>query len=291
MQARIWIPALLALAAGPSFAAAPCQDTAVEQAGARAERLEQILEAYSDAMKSFRKAYGEAASDREKRAIFEESYPNPVDWFPDLWTLVDANPGDSAAAEALVWIVQNDREGDHAARASEILIAEHIDSEALGEVCFTYSSRVQDGRAFLEHVMAESPHRAVRASARFWLASLLLQEVDYAGQLAAAEGEELGGYRDYFGAETTERLAALDPEATSSLAEDLLLAVQRDDPDVEHPHRGTLGVAAEAILFELHDLVVGKVAPDIEAEDLDGVPFKLSDYRGKVIVLDFWGNW
>jgi cytochrome oxidase Cu insertion factor (SCO1/SenC/PrrC family) len=38
-------------------------------------------------------------------------------------------------------------------------------------------------------------------------------------------------------------------------------------------------------------LNVGKVAPEIEAEDIDGVKFKLSDYRGKVIVLDFWGDW
>ena len=33
------------------------------------------------------------------------------------------------------------------------------------------------------------------------------------------------------------------------------------------------------------------LAPEIEGEDIDGVPFKLSDYRGKVVVLDFWGNW
>jgi peroxiredoxin len=38
-------------------------------------------------------------------------------------------------------------------------------------------------------------------------------------------------------------------------------------------------------------LAVGKVAPDIEGEDLAGVPFKLSDYRGKVVMLDFWGDW
>lgn len=36
---------------------------------------------------------------------------------------------------------------------------------------------------------------------------------------------------------------------------------------------------------------VGKPAPDIEGEDVDGVPFKLSDYRGKVVLIDFWGHW
>ena len=38
-------------------------------------------------------------------------------------------------------------------------------------------------------------------------------------------------------------------------------------------------------------LNVGNEAPEIEAEDLDGETFKLSDYRGKVVMLDFWGNW
>jgi len=37
--------------------------------------------------------------------------------------------------------------------------------------------------------------------------------------------------------------------------------------------------------------MLGKEAPEIEGEDIDGKRFKLSDYRGKVVVLDFWGNW
>jgi hypothetical protein len=36
---------------------------------------------------------------------------------------------------------------------------------------------------------------------------------------------------------------------------------------------------------------VGSVAPEIEGPDLDGTTFKLSDYRGKVVMLDFWGHW
>ncbi len=38
-------------------------------------------------------------------------------------------------------------------------------------------------------------------------------------------------------------------------------------------------------------VVKGKKAPDISGVDLDGVAFKLSDYRGKIILLDFWGDW
>jgi peroxiredoxin len=38
-------------------------------------------------------------------------------------------------------------------------------------------------------------------------------------------------------------------------------------------------------------LTIGKVAPDIEGKDLDGVDFHLSDYRGKVVVLLFTGDW
>lgn len=35
----------------------------------------------------------------------------------------------------------------------------------------------------------------------------------------------------------------------------------------------------------------GQKAPDIVGIDLDGTEFKLSDYQGKVIFLDFWGDW
>jgi predicted Zn finger-like uncharacterized protein len=38
-------------------------------------------------------------------------------------------------------------------------------------------------------------------------------------------------------------------------------------------------------------LGIDQVAQDIEGEDLDGVRFKLSDYRGKIVLLDFWGHW
>src|SRR5581483_7645922 len=37
--------------------------------------------------------------------------------------------------------------------------------------------------------------------------------------------------------------------------------------------------------------LLGKPAPEIDATDLDGTPVHLRDFRGKVVVLDFWGYW
>lgn len=39
------------------------------------------------------------------------------------------------------------------------------------------------------------------------------------------------------------------------------------------------------------DLAPGKLAPDFAASTIDGHAFKLSDYRGKVVLIDFYGFW
>jgi cytochrome oxidase Cu insertion factor (SCO1/SenC/PrrC family) len=36
---------------------------------------------------------------------------------------------------------------------------------------------------------------------------------------------------------------------------------------------------------------IGQVAPEIQGKDLDSKPMKLSEFRGKVVVLDFWAFW
>ena len=38
-------------------------------------------------------------------------------------------------------------------------------------------------------------------------------------------------------------------------------------------------------------LEIGNIAPDITHPDSSGKEFSLSEYRGKVVMLDFWGHW
>src|SRR5689334_25118738 len=38
-------------------------------------------------------------------------------------------------------------------------------------------------------------------------------------------------------------------------------------------------------------LAVGKPAPDFSLSDLNEKPYRLSDFRGKVVFLNFWATW
>jgi hypothetical protein len=53
---------------------------------------------------------------------------------------------------------------------------------------------------------------------------------------------------------------------------------------------GPVGRKAESELFDLRSLSVGNAAPEVEGTDQDAKPFKLSDYKGKVVLLDFWSE-
>ena len=46
---------------------------------------------------------------------------------------------------------------------------------------------------------------------------------------------------------------------------------------------------ADGAAFEIEHLRVGMKAPDFAAADQQGERFELSDYRGRVVLLDFWG--
>ncbi len=51
------------------------------------------------------------------------------------------------------------------------------------------------------------------------------------------------------------------------------------------------GKRAGGTAFAFENLNVGQSAPEIAGADVDGNAMKLSDFAGKVVVLDFWGFW
>ncbi len=106
--------------------------------------------------------------------------------------------------------------------------------------------------------------------------------------------------KDVRGAALFYKMSQLKGRSISEENEDdvmpLMKQIQKEYSDVELRYpggmvRGKLGELVDNELFAYNNLRIGKVAPEIEGEDISGVKFKLSDYRGKVVVIDFWGDW
>ena len=104
---------------------------------------------------------------------------------------------------------------------------------------------------------------------------------------AAADPVAAAGLIRSFLAENTQSFAATDAER----AFELVIDKYGDEKPFARQPKVTIAERAKVELFELRNLRVGKEAPDSKGEDLDGKEFKLSDYRGKVVLLDFWGDW
>lgn len=51
------------------------------------------------------------------------------------------------------------------------------------------------------------------------------------------------------------------------------------------------GKAFQAEITKVRNLDVGSPAPDFEVPDMNGKPVRLSDFKGKTVLLDFWGSW
>ncbi len=270
----------------PKPAATP-QETAKPAASPRAARLATITSELDAATNAFRAAVAAAKTDAERQAI---RGPDPSAYAPRVWEIVREEPRDATALEALAWLVEESRSQADRDQALAAIAKDHLESKDLAPLCAKLGENQQVGPELLELVTTSNPDRKVRGTALFALARHQLESAKTARKLRGPQDEGLEGFKRWLGADRAGTLARTDPATLEADAASTFDRVVREFGDV--PWRtGTLGDRAEAELRELRELTVGKEAPEIAGEDLAGVAFRLSDYRGKVVLLDFWGNW
>jgi hypothetical protein len=233
--------------------------------GTPQERLDALVERMEDATNEFFKVeWRKEMSDEERQALYAKR-PG-LEFVPEFEALAVEAKGTDVAAEARLTafgIQCNFQQKTEAGATLEKLLDESIGSKALSELppqMQGYRQMAGKERVTntLEMVLQKTPHDVVKASCLLTLGEMFC--ASNASETQMAKG------RKYF-----ERLIAEYPTA-----------------------KGKYGVykeAAEGFLFALDNLQIGKQAPDFEVTDENGTKFKLSDYRGKVVVIDFWGMW
>ena len=204
--------------------------------------------------------------------------------------LAEEHPQDPAAADALLWVVDKVPGKPETTRALAMLRRHHLRSERLGPA----SGQIADARStaaepLLRAVLDRSPHRDVQARACYHLAALLDREAVLVDQLTARP-DLAPRVLQYYGKDYGEHLASLKADELAKQRERVYERLLKSFPDVE-TRDATMGQIAEKMLFRIRHLSIGKAAPEIKGEDISGNEFRLSDYRGKVVMLTFWGHW
>ncbi|MFT3879687.1 MAG: redoxin domain-containing protein [Gemmatales bacterium] len=166
--------------------------------------------------------------------------------------LAKAEPTSPAGLEALNAVISF---GNPSPAIIKLLTEHHAASPKVGQIIgrFYYSRETSDLAALMNKIIEVNPSRDIQANAMMTLARMKMES---------------------------------KPEEAEKLFE-TIMEKYKDLPKFDTG----LGKRAGGNLFELRNLQIGKVVPEIEGEDVDGKKFKISDYRGKVVMLDFWGHW
>ncbi len=195
-----------------------------------------------------------------------------------------------AAVDALAWIATHLRYKPDAARAIGLLKSKHLRSPRLAKVCGPIAKGLTPAaERFLQAALKTSPHPDVRAQACFHLVALLDGQMRLADEIKQQPAIRKRA-QQYYGKEMTDHLVSLDARKVERRKERLCETMLKSFAKAPTAD-GVMGDFAKKTLFAMRNLSVGKQAPEIEGDDIDGRSFKLSAYHGKVVMLSFWGHW
>jgi thiol-disulfide isomerase/thioredoxin len=263
--------------------------------------LRRKADAVDAALAAVRKASDESRAKLSKAYV--ELYSSVI---PQILDGIGGSPEAPSAVDLLSWIITSNHPpsaGSSYRKAIDFLRDHYTAHPDIGPICrylsFQGDPTDQATLDFLRTASASNPNRAARAYATYALASLLKEQSEEIAFLQAVPTEVLASGPIM----NKEALAYLEMEERRygageilQQAEDLYrtLKDQYQDcpnftagPGLRNP-KATIGIQAAEELGECEHLSVGKPAPNIEGEDLDGQKLDLKTYRGKVTLLTFW---
>lgn len=203
----------------------------------------------------------------EGSAEVMQSIPQAAPYGPRLLDLAARAPASDGAFQACAWVIEKVGSGESMTAAVRLVSEHFLDRPGIGALIDSIPAGEEANDELLRRVLEDPPSNDVAARACYRLAAamkLRLQKARSPEDAARIEAQAQAYY---------ERCQS-EAFAGVALYGDL-----------------SIGDKARADVFEMTHFCVGMAAPEITGEDLDGVPFELGDYRGKVVLLDFWGDW
>jgi hypothetical protein len=194
-----------------------------------------------------------AEKDRKKqREMYRNGRPSPAGVIDLVLKLAKKDPKAEGIEDGLSWSLRG-ANPDQRSEISKLLLTHYKDSPALGKLAQSFAMMDGGGVAELRKIVQIAGNEKVRQGALYYIAKTLINKPE-----TKAEG-------------------------IAMMKELLASPGIKNNPKLLAQLTGQVRVAEE--------LSIGCTAPDIVGTDQDDKEFKLSDYRGQVVLLDFWGIW
>jgi thiol-disulfide isomerase/thioredoxin len=298
---RMKIPSILILAVSLVMGIIPA--AAAPLPNSNDDQMRALRKAVDDACTTFQAATNDA--DYKLRGTYYHLLIETN--LPQIFDLAQKTPASETAFEMFSWIVMKGAAErgpiwTNRLQAVEQLAKYHATNSEAGSICgfidynWLWCWREKPVVDLLQAVAKVNPDRANRGQAIYSLGSL-----NYCKAENLAEFEQWGKVPFYAASigkfDTTDLAQWGDSKSAALEAERQLEDVVANYADCRdlrprgNKEQPLLKTEAEKELHELLHLSLGKVAPEIAAESIDGRKSKLSDSRGKITVLSFWASW
>lgn len=264
---RLLSAAVLALSLGLTAAAADDPKDAPKPD--RAARVKELQAKFQEEMNGLEKKFRAAKTREAQQGVFTEAKELSTLIAGKALAVADEDPKDAVALDAAVLALstlgQFGAAGAEADKAVKIITENHIDSPKLKDVVRMAGRMGPTGQKLLEAASTKATDKTVKGTALYLIGTGLAEQADDAPNEKAA--------------------ADLSDRAVKALEEAAAVA-----PDVR-VGRETIAESVKNEVTAIKTLGVGKPAPEVESTGLDEKKAKLSDYRGKVVLLDIWATW
>lgn len=198
---------------------------------------------------------------------------------------------DPAAVEPLVWIPGSASSAKQSIEAVELLKRHHLTRRETIDLALFH---VQIWNPWAEPLLraelaAPDLSKLDRVRVLHKLAQFKRACSEAPARISEMSASQVSDLEQRHGKDVVDGIRKLD--AAREEAEAIKLYTElRDKYGAESHGNTTYREIANLALHEIQHLGIGKPAPEIVGEDIDGVKFKLSDYRGKVVLLSFWST-
>lgn len=286
-----------------------------EEALVPPDTFQLIVEEFQKATSEFNAKASEIEDAAERRKLMINR-PTPDKYAVRMMAVAEKDLESEEGGKALGWVAVNCN-GEPSLLAFEKLVEHHPNANELATVAQKLARSTPTAATLAQFdAIAEGTTNERNTAIALWSKATCLKNgirgwtvyADIAKRLADMSDEEIAAeFRDRTREQMEQQVAAFQSQFPDSVREmysdpaafDAKMLETLEDilaryggirmSDAEDSL--TLASRLEGEIFELKFLAIGKEVPDIEGEDLDGTAFKLSDYRGKVVVIDFWGDW